>query len=186
MNSDDTVLEIGGGIGILASVASQVCKSVISFEGCESSVKIAQAIKELNSLSKVKFVPNLVSGDGSEKQFALYENFMMNSTERTLGEEKSIHTVTSVSLKSALECRPDILVVDIEGGEKDLFYKIHPGALRSCRHIIVETHDHIVGLSGLNRLFMDLSACGFCYEPRIPNNHIVTFTNMALEGERKW
>ena len=68
---------------------------------------------------------------------------------------------------------PRIMIVDIEGGEGQLFRNFSPGRLR---HVYVELHKQVIGPRGLRRVFNQLARAGFAYDPVFSAHGVVTFT----------
>lgn len=71
------------------------------------------------------------------------------------------------------EFRPDVMVVDIEGGEGDLFSGLKLPGIRS---LVVEVHQSRVGGKGIARCFAALHQAGFAYDPNGSQGSNVVFT----------
>jgi hypothetical protein len=68
--------------------------------------------------------------------------------------------------------RPDVLMVDIEGGEAKLFNGVD---LTGVRCVVVELHQLLTGLAGVADCFSATATVGFAYDPVGSNGPIVTF-----------
>jgi hypothetical protein len=68
-----------------------------------------------------------------------------------------------------------MLVVDIEGGELDLFERVN---LRGVNKIMIEVHQQVIGRRGMLRLFNALAAQGFHYDQWHSSRNVVTFTHV--------
>jgi FkbM family methyltransferase len=71
------------------------------------------------------------------------------------------------------EFRPDVMVVDIEGGEGDLFSGLKLPGIRS---LVVEVHQSRIGGQGIARCFAALHQAGFAYDPNGSQGSNVVFT----------
>ena len=85
--------------------------------------------------------------------------------------------VVSISSNTIEELVPNVLIVDIQGGELDLF----EGAvsLGSIDRIALELHPQIYGSSGVLGVFRALCRLGFAYDSDHSNG-----TNVALQRTR--
>jgi hypothetical protein len=78
--------------------------------------------------------------------------------------------------------RPDILIVDIEGGEADLFSQVE---LNGVRHVLIELHAAVIGRAGIGKVFQRMSELGFAYDPDCSSSYIVTFSSVDCRAELK-
>jgi FkbM family methyltransferase len=174
LRPSDTVVELGAAIGFLATWIAQRLTTgrVISYEANPSLIDIALntfSINGVNIALKNAIVLGEIGRDTAE--FFVDEAFWASS--QFINKGKRIE-VPAQSLQSVLQNDdPDILVVDIEGGEKGLFEQVE---LNGIRHAVVELHAPIIGLSGVRKVFQRLAELGFAYNPEFSWSYIVTFT----------
>jgi hypothetical protein len=71
--------------------------------------------------------------------------------------------------------RPTMLIVDIEGGEAELFRDV---PLTGVRKIYLEMHEQVLGRIGMKRLFDALSRRDFHYDPSHSTHSVVLFSHV--------
>jgi FkbM family methyltransferase len=79
------------------------------------------------------------------------------------------------------EFHPDVLVVDIEGGEDGLFSGLKLPGIRS---LVVEVHQSRIGGQGIARCFAALHRAGFAYDPNGSQGSNVVFTRFRSSRSR--
>jgi ABC-type hemin transport system substrate-binding protein len=75
-----------------------------------------------------------------------------------------------------LEARPTVIISDIEGGEKDLFYDVE---LAGVRHVFLEVHKSIIGLNGIAEVASALGRQGLYYDPDFSVGAVVMFSKAS-------
>jgi len=89
------------------------------------------------------------------------DEFWASSANLNSGKGREIE-VEQIDLNSEIaRVRPTFLIVDIEGGEGDLFALAD---LSGVKKICVETHAHVIGNNGVSRMLAHLFAQGFCLD----------------------
>ena len=83
-----------------------------------------------------------------------------------------IHLPTLSFAALLAEVRPQVLVLDVEGAECDLFAGVD---LSGVRAISMELHRRLTGLAGIRDLFLALGAQGFAYEPTWSSGAVIVF-----------
>jgi len=152
-------LEIGTGIGFISMLANKLSGqgNVRSYEANGTLEKIIRENFALNGI-----VPDLrmkaVTTDGQPVTFFRNENIVSSSLyDRKLDAEKIV--VESDAFNSIIsEFNPDVLIMDVEGAEVELFAT---GNLGNIRHIVVELHPHIVGEEKVAGVVAKLQTSGF-------------------------
>ena len=170
LGPEDRVLELGGGIGMVAIECARRIGSdrVTSYE----------ANPELESLIRENYALNGVSPDlrmamvgrqAGSRIFHLTERFSHSSI-HNVGETVRRVSVPVHDLAAVMaELRPSVLVVDIQGAEREL---LAHADLSGVRLILVEIHPFIVGLSGVLAIARRLRALGFAETDRSGNSHV--------------
>ncbi len=169
----DTVLELGAGLGFIASFIARALapKRVVSVEADPLVAEFARHTHRLNQVS-VDFRQGLVAQKAGIVPFHRQQGFWGNST-TWLPESTETILVPTLSFKALLkEVKPTVLVVDIEGGEESIFEGVD---LKGVRAISLEVHRRLTGLPGIHRLFQTLGKAGFAYEPNWSEGPIVVF-----------
>lgn len=139
----DIVMEIGAGIGFLSSYCAKKIGSQ-RVHAYEANPKMIPKIQETYKLNEVSPCLHnvLLSENEKEVDFFLEPGFWSSSTiERSAQSEKVL--VQSKNINKELDnIKPTFLIIDIEGGEKDLIPLID---FSSIRKIIIEMHPHVIG-----------------------------------------
>ncbi len=170
LGSDDRVLELGGGIGMVAIACARRIGSdrVTSYE----------ANPELESLIRENYALNdaapelrmaMVGAQAGSRSFHLAERFSHSSVHDVGESARSVSVPVHDFAAVMAEVRPSVLVVDIQGAERELFAHAD---LDGVRLILVELHPFIVGLSGVLAIRRRLRAQGFGETDRSGNSHV--------------
>jgi FkbM family methyltransferase len=168
----DTVLELGAGIGFISTIIARQpgIARVVALEANPQLLPIAERTCLENGV-RVELVNAAVAPLEGEIEFFLHPEFWASST---LPRPHSRPTrVPSRSLASLLaEIRPQVLVVDIEGGEASLFEAV---SLEGVRMVVMELHPDVTGLEGVSRAFAAMGAAGLAYDPGPSRGQTVVF-----------
>ncbi len=168
VKSGDRVLEIGGGIGILAMKCAAIVgdESVLCIEADPRLVDLARANHQLNGVH-VQIEQKVLLGASGERAaqptvpFYVHEDFWESSLARRDETQYEIK-VPAESFEARLaEYRPTVLVIDIEGGEVEL---LEGSQLAGVRAIILETHYGAAGRQPVNRMIGRLYDRGFAID----------------------
>lgn len=157
---DDTVFEVGTGLGFLAVYCARIIGSDRVFT-YEANPGLIPLLEEVFSRNQVR--PHLVNailgkGEGT-RRFHLAEDFWSSSAHRA-GSHQT--TVPQLDLNTELRrVRPTFLIVDIEGGEFELFAEAD---LSSVKKICVETHPDVLDNATLSGMLASLVARGFAID----------------------
>lgn len=174
LDKDDRVIDIGAGIGFISAYIAKQLGPSGSIECFEANPQLIHHIRQTHQLNGVEVpVHNRILGqqDG-EMDFYISPQFWASSLKPIDGVEPV--KVPTVSFQLFLdEFKPSMLVVDIEGGEIELFDKID---LRSVKKICIEVHPNITGYRLMNEMLGQLNLKGFTI-----NNIISTADVKALE-----
>ena len=164
LTTEMRVLEIGTGIGFISLLASKVVgdRNVFCYEANASLEGVIRRNYALNELYP-ELTMKAVTVDGQPVTFYQSQNIISSSVfDRARNDKKTL--VESVEFKSVLdEVNPDVLIMDIEGGEIDLFTL---PSLGNIRHIIVELHPHIVGEEKIEKLLKHMESIGYFVRSR--------------------
>lgn len=175
IQDNEVVMELGGGIGFLSSlVASNIkVKEVHVFEANPHLIELIKYTHMLNGVNA--FVYNEILGKTDMPlNFYINEDFWASST--ILHDCKEVITVAQSSFQSRInEIKPTLLIVDIEGGEVELFDNIE---LHGVKKILVEIHQNVIGRHGVKHLFDTLGSQGFHYDVWHSCRQIVLFSNI--------
>lgn len=179
MKKGDRLLELGGGVGYISSLASKAAP-LADVLVIEADPRLCGVISENHRLNGVSgAVKNGVAAPPSVAQtqdrvsFYLRENFWGSSlsSDGKFVEELRVPCLDFQRLVD--DFRPSIVICDIEGGETDLFPAID---LSSVDRIYLELHKSQTGLVEIRKLFNALGAQGFSYDPDYSVGAVVLFS----------
>ena len=183
LGPDDRVLELGAGIGYISSYVAKVI-GVAHVTCVEANPKLAEYIKRVHDLQGLTntTVMNCIATPGSEPfeadkkvDFYIREPFWSSS----LDPGRNAVSVEQISQKPLpdliRETEATAMIVDIEGGERDVF---KGGDLGTVRKIYVELHTRYIRARGIKACFDALSEHGFYYDQRVSHGGVVLFRKM--------
>jgi FkbM family methyltransferase len=156
------VVELGTGLGFISMLAARICgpENVNTYE---ANLTIEPLIRENFRLNGVE--PRLhmraVTRDGRKLSFNAADNIISSSSFERGVSGKALE-IDSVAFSEVLRIHsPDVLIMDIEGGEYELLMSAHLGPIK---HILVELHPHIIGQEKVDEIRSHLAAKGFSAE----------------------
>ena len=175
--STDTVLELGGGIGYLAAICSQIvgAKRVTTVEANPDLLRvIGRNLANCGSEDA-----KIIHGVAVEKRCNEAEDFYIPEAfwsgtlkQQNENDDKKI-SVPTLALSELFEMsQPTFLIVDVEGEEESFFYSRLPAELRV---IIIELHPNRYPQSSVRDLFMRLFDQGFVYDTMGSHGAVVVF-----------
>ncbi|WGR90768.1 FkbM family methyltransferase (plasmid) [Bradyrhizobium sp. ISRA443] len=170
----EIILEIGAGCGFISTVCAKNPHSnaVHCVEANPGLIDLIRLTHRLNGVSAVVHNEILAKEDG-ETDFFVHPDFWASGTHSFLGTPIKVRTT---SFQRRLnELRPTMLVVDIEGGEVDLFDDVD---LTGVRKIMIELHQPTIGRCGMKKVFDVLSAQKFHYDMWHSTFSVVTFSHV--------
>lgn len=156
------VVELGTGLGFISLLAARICGSE-NVNTYEANRTIEPLIRENFRLNGIE--PRLhmraVTRDGRKLSFNATDNIISSSSFDRGVSGKALE-VDSIAFSEVLSHHsPDILVMDVEGGEYELLLS---GDLGATKHILVELHPHIIGQEKVDEIRDHLAAAGFVIE----------------------
>lgn len=177
LRPSDTVLELGAAVGFLATWIAQRLTTghVISYEANPSLIDVANRNFRLNSVD-VTLRNAIVTGQAGCATAELVVDEAFWASSQFLNEGPRIEVPAQGLSDIVQSVRPDVLVVDIEGGEVGLFEYVD---LSGIRHVLVELHAALIGYAGVRKVFQRMAELGFAYDPGFSSYHVATFTPVA-------
>jgi FkbM family methyltransferase len=159
LSADDVVMELGTGIGFISlACARRVGEArVFSFEANPALEPLIRRNYELNRVSPTLEICVLGKGDG-ETDFYVHDQYWLSSTQP--GNPNTHHIrIPCRSLNDAIHrIDPTFLVMDIEGGERELFQFID---LHNIRKIALELHTDLLSVDETEIICQRLRDAGF-------------------------
>jgi FkbM family methyltransferase len=171
LEKQDIVMEIGGGIGFLSGYCAKRVGDhrVFTYEANPVLKDAIQTLHAKNGVSPAVAIAMVANTEDTSKteKFYVTEDFWSSSpVPPTTEPVERIIEVPVKSFQQELERnQPTLLVVDIEGGEYDLFAQ---AALDTVRKLIIEVHA-VLGPEKLEGLKANLTDLGFKLIEVIPN-----------------
>lgn len=186
VKSDDRVLEIGAGIGLISLLCARICgsESVLSYEANTNLESIIRENFTLNGMT-----PNLrmraLGVSAGETDFYIGRRIQSSSIYER-GPAECLKVPSDAIDKTVTEFAPTCIVMDAEGMEIDLL----PAApLHGVRTLLVEMHPHVVGtervaeldkyLKNSSFLLNDFIGDVYCYTSRERCNQEVSPSSIS-------
>jgi FkbM family methyltransferase len=178
LQDGDIVLEIGGGCGFLSAFVAKLGRAsrVITVEADPELIPIMEQTHALNHVS-VEIFNEVLSETSGWTDFYVCDEFWVSSRTPTVQKLRHKLSVPTASFQARLaEWQPNLLIVDIEGGERELFRQ--PLA-RSVDRIIVEVHGWAYGPSGIKEVMDRISDLGFAYVPSASVAQVLSYQRLG-------
>lgn len=171
---DDRVLEIGGGVGFVGITAARMTRRPDQVLIVEANPQLIPLIERNFSLNGIHpMLRNVVLGQNGVREVTLYlhRDFWASSLTKFPGARET--TVPQQDIRDVLaEFRPTYMVVDIEGGEIDLFKGLR---LDGVEKLCLEIHPAQTGQAAVDELFASLARQGFALERTSRLKNVVFF-----------
>jgi LPS sulfotransferase NodH len=190
IQENEVVLELGGGIGFISSVAWKTgkCKSITVVEANPEAIPVIEMTHRLNGVEAdvIHGIALPSAGPGATRKFYIRNDFWASSSNPIppdlsgLKYETEVPEVDVARLIATL--RPTFIICDIEGDEDNLFANLD---LTGVHKVLVELHQHVIGKAGMKRFFEEMARKNFHYDQWHARGGIVLFShinNTALPG----
>lgn len=181
----DRVLEMGAGLGVVSAVTALNARParILSFEANPALIPHIRALHAANDLQDVIDLRNQVllsAPDRPETMTFFVTNSFLGSSliDKESRKTQPVEIPTADYHKVLDEFRPDVLLMDIEGGELDF---LAHADLRGIRAIVIEFHPAVYGKDGAQRCKDALRAQGFEKLPDLSTRFVWTCTR-ALDA----
>lgn len=176
----DTVLEIGAGIGFVTALMlkNPAVERVVSFEANPLLIPKIQLTLSDNKLGDQRFeLHNAVLGkeDSGTVDFHIHRDFWASSLRKTTGTVRSCQVPLMSFDRTIRTVHPNVIVCDIEGGEKALFANCD---LAGVRGVYLEVHQRVLGPAGMRDVFQSFHDHGFHYDQRHSSGAVVLFSRI--------
>lgn len=161
LSEHDIVMELGSGIGLVSSYCAKQNGSnrVFTFEANPTLEPHIENNFKLNNVSPSLEIC-LLGEQVGEQKFYVAKNFWASSTEYS--EKNEVREIVQIPVKSfnkeLQRISPTFLIIDIEGGEYDLFQY---AALHGVQKILIELHPYTIGQEKTQFVKLKLADLGF-------------------------
>lgn len=174
---EDRVIELGAGIGFISSFIHKHLDvtNILCIEADPTLCKFIKKVHELNGITSVE-VENIVAlngdSDSGSTKFYIRSPFWSSSLDDT-DEYVSVVDVPTLKLSSIIQdFKANTLIVDIEGGERDIFKNTN---LDGIDKVFLEIHTRKIKRVGIKLCFDALSNAGFAYDQQVSRGGSVLF-----------
>lgn len=175
LSKGDVVFEIGAGIGFLSTLCSKIVGSSNVY-AYEADTRLIQCIKRTYEINNVNpTLKNCVLGkDQGEVEFWIAEDFWGSSQIKRSENSKKI-IVKGEDVNEELDrVNPSFLIVDIEGGEGELFRYIDIERF-NVKKILIELHPKMIGDKRCSEILQQLLSSNFQINLRESISNVLLF-----------
>ena len=159
LKQDDIVMELGTGLGLLSTFcASQIGSDrVFSYEANPELKSIIQQNYALNKVSP--HLENCMLGNELKEVPFYISNSIWDSSNIEYKENLRVVQIPVKALNKEIEeINPSFLIIDIEGGEYELFQDID---FHNVKKLAIELHEYIIGFDKAIFVKSKLTEAGF-------------------------
>ncbi len=173
----EVVLELGACLGFISTFIRKHTRAgkIIAVEANPQLIPYIQRVHALNGVRDVTVMNAVVLPEPGAPTVKFYCRAQVPTS--SLSPEgapaTSIAEVATVTFADIIaQYAPKVLVVDIEGGELELF---QAETLGTIEKIIIELHPQAYGLPGMQNIFNDIHRLGFAYDATASAGQVVSF-----------
>ncbi|MDP1526754.1 MAG: FkbM family methyltransferase [Rhodocyclaceae bacterium] len=180
LEANDVVMEVGAGIGFLSAFCAKQIGSdrVFAYDANPALAEVVAQTYAANNVHPAFRTAMLGKGAGKTR-FFVEQEFWASSANHDSGKAQAIE-VDQIDLNEEIaRIRPTFMIVDIEGGEGDLFALAD---LSSVSKICVETHASVIGNDGITNMLTTLFQQGFCLDLGVIQKYVLYL--YRLQGNR--
>lgn len=170
---DDCVMEIGAGIGFLSAFCAKKVggNNVFAYEANPELIDIIKLTYLKNNISPS--ISNVfLAEDEGDCEFYVHKDFWASSSVFSNDSSRKIVVKKKKLNNEIYRINPTFLIVDIEGGEKELFNIID---FNNIRKICLETHPGILTDNDISDIFKILFDAGFLLDFSIIRKNVFYF-----------
>ena len=178
----DVVMELGAGIGFLSTYCSKIAgsRNIFTFE---ANLELEPTIRETFALNDVS--PSLelcvLTHEPGVQVFYVSESFWTSSVLQRSGMTREIKVPAKSLSAEIARIQPSLLMIDIEGGEHNLFSGID---LATVRTIVIELHPRVIGIEKVHETVTDLYAKGFRADREASSGNVLCLERGYSKGKQ--
>lgn len=167
LKPDDRLLDLGGGLGLVAATASRLTPQgeILSVEAHPGLLPMIREVWRLNDVTNATLKHGLIAKTaGAAAKFYARTDFWASSAEPDSRPFVTEYDVQTLGLDALIRhFRPTVISCDIEGAEQDLFDGLD---LSGVRAIVLETHPKVYGVKARDTLLQTLQSKGLGAHPQ--------------------
>jgi FkbM family methyltransferase len=173
----DVVLELGAGLGFLSSYLRKFTGAgkIVCVEANPNLIPYINRVHAVNAIDRIELLNGVVvprPASAASIPFYCRRDFWASSLDPSSPFE-SVVSVGALSFPDILDRhRPDVLIMDIEGGELELLTTPSAGSIRAA---VVETHPGHYGPDGLRAIEANFARLGFVEDAAGMDRDVRTF-----------
>ena len=161
LDKEDKVLELGTGIGFISAYCAKQIGSdkIFTFEGNSSLKCLIQKLYSKNKVKPHSTIALLGDGNGTKTFYKNENSFLASSSVSISNENQVVFQVEQQNLNEIIaQLQPTYLIMDIEGGEYDIFKIIN---FQSITKIQFELHPAVLSNVETSFIFNKLENGGY-------------------------
>lgn len=160
LRPEDHYFELGGGLGFMSTLAGRIVGDPARIHVFEANPELIPVIKKTWAVNGTGGnVYNFMLGTGKgQHKFHVSKAFWASSGQIDYGNSKTIAVEQRDFLRQLDRKAATFVMMDIEGGERDLLNKTLPPRVRA---VVAEYHPTIIGAETVAALWANLESQGF-------------------------
>jgi FkbM family methyltransferase len=141
---DSSVLELGGCVGVVSCVVNKLLERPENHVVVEANPTLIDLLRENRDANRCAFqIENCIVSRAPEAEFYIANIMTANRKDSGIGKRIQVEAETLEALELRHGTRFDTLILDIEGGEFDLFTE-NAARLAEMKLVILELHRRIL------------------------------------------
>ncbi|MFN3211015.1 MAG: FkbM family methyltransferase [Roseovarius sp.] len=174
------VLELGAGVGYIASICAGLAgaANVVTVEANPAMLPVIRANLDRNGHTEARLIHGAVTGQvtGDEIAFDPKKVFWAGRIADEEADAEKLVTVPMLPLSGLLqEHRPHLVIMDVEGAERNLFDAPWPAHVRA---VMMELHPNQYPDRVIKQIVDCMSASGLTYDPGPSRGRILCFRRL--------
>ena len=159
LSPDDVVLEVGAGLGLVSAYCAKRLGSCRVF-AYEANPDLEACIRETYALNQVQPALEMCAVGADAGTVTLYRDrhLWASSVVRPSGRVRPVEVPVTALSEIVQRVRPTLLIIDVEGAERDLF---DHARLSTVTRIVLELHERVIGAAGARHVRSTLAAMRF-------------------------
>ena len=187
---DDRVIELGSGIGFISTFlyTHLNVENILCIEADPNLCAFIKQVHELNGVETAQ-IRNAIALNGETPQssdsatFYIRNPFWSSSLDAKPEYTNTVQVPTIPLSELIQDFKANTLIVDIEGGERDIFIGTD---LTGIDKIYLEIHTRKIRRIGIKQCFDALSEAGFVYDQQVSHKGAVLFQRIPSRQLRRY